>query len=310
MRNCPFCNGVVSNSTHIYFCKEKTTDDRKEIKFLYIKHNFKEISSKDDVISNYLTELKSLPDIKKEFGIDFKSFLFLLDYYGIKKRDISTSSKLISVEKYKKTCKDKYGVSNVSILESIKDKKKKTFIKNYGVDNIFKDEEFKNWIAENNFAWNKLTKEQNKKRVEKQTKSIKKYWNNLTDEQKNKLLHHDYNGTSQLETKVSEALNNLSISYTTQYLLKGKLFDFRLTNTNILIEVNGDYWHCNPIKYNKNETVKFPGGNRKVIDVWEKDNNKKIRAEKEGFRVVYIWEDEIKNNDIIELIISKIFYNM
>lgn len=58
----------------------------------------------------------------------------------------------------------------------------------------------------------------------------------------------------------------------------------------------------------KKDVQWFKSGNR--YHVWEKDNDKKIRAEKEGFRVVYIWEDEIKNNDIVELIISKIFYNM
>ena len=305
MRKCPFCNQNVNNSPHIYFCKEKTTDDKKEIKFLYIKHNFKEISREDIVISKYLNEKKSLPDIKKEFGIDFKSFIFLLDYYGVERRDISESSNLISKHKYKKTCQNKYGVNNVSQLKSVKDKKKKTFIKNYGVDNIFKDDEFKNWIQENNFAWNNLSEEDKKKRIKKQTKSIKKYWNNLSDDQKNKIFN--YNGTSKLETLISESLNNLSISYTSQFVLNGKLFDFRLTNTNVLIEVNGDYWHCNPKKYQKNEKVRFPGGLKMVSDVWEKDKVKRLKAEKEGFKVVYIWEDEIKkSNNIADLIISKI----
>lgn len=95
--------------------------------------------------------------------------------------------------------------------------------------------------------------------------------NLLTDEQKNRL--YDYNGTSKLETNISEVLNDLSISYTTQYPLKGKLFDFRISNTNILIEVNGDYWHCNPKKYCMDDIVKFPGETKKVSDVWKKDED-------------------------------------
>lgn len=43
-------------------------------------------------------------------------------------------------EKYKKTCENKYGdgIINVSQSEDIKKKKANTFIKNYGVDNIWK----------------------------------------------------------------------------------------------------------------------------------------------------------------------------
>jgi G:T-mismatch repair DNA endonuclease (very short patch repair protein) len=302
IRLCPFCEKVVGNDPHIYFCKSKTTIDKKEIKFLFLQKNFPLLSEKDFVEKVYKN--KSLPDIKNEFGIDFKSFTFLLDFFEIKKRNISESSKLISGDKYRKTCNKRYGVDNVSKSDLIKNKKKDTFIKNYGVDNIFKDDKFKLWISENNFAWNNLTKEQNEERCKKQTISINKYWSNLTDEQKNKIFNH--NGTSSLESKISEVLNFLSISHTTQFLIKGKIFDFKISNTNILIEVNGDYWHCNPKKYKVDESVKFPGGVKRVIDIWKKDENKKSKAEKEGYKVIYIWEDEIKKGDLYNLVLSKL----
>lgn len=305
MRKCPFCNKLVGKDPHIYFCESRTTDDKKEIKFLYICKNFPLISNKDDIVFNYVSLIKSLPDIKNEFGIDSKSFTFLLDYYKIERRNISTSSKLISVNKYKKTCKLKYGVDNVSKVKHIKELKKETFIKNYGVDNIFKDNDFKKWILENNFAWNNLTEEENKIRTKKQTISIKKYWNNLTDEKKYKI--HNYKGTSSLETKISNILNDLSISYTTQFLLCGKIFDFKITNTNILIEVNGDYWHCNPLKFKHDEFVRFPGGEKRASDIWNKDLSKKIKAESKGYKVIYIWEKEIKESlDIISLVLEKL----
>lgn len=300
-RYCPFCDCVVGNSPHIYFCKQKITSDKREIKFLYITKNFPKLSDKDKIVEIYKS--KSLPDIKKEFDIDFKSFIFLLEFFEIKKRNISESSKLISGEKYRKTCIDKYGVDNVSKSKLIKSKKKDTFTKNYGVDNIFKDINFKKWILENNFAWNNLTKEQNEKRCKKQTESIKKYWENITDEQRHKVFNY---GVSSLESKISEVLNFLLIPYTTQFTLKGKIFDFRISNTNILIEVNGDYWHCNPSKYKVDEVVSFPNGCKKVSDIWKKDEEKKLKAENAGYKVVYIWEEEIKKVDIYNLVISKL----
>jgi len=287
-RICPFCEKVVGNDPHIYFCKLKTTDVKPLIKFLFLKKNFPDISDKsiiEDVYKN-----KSLTDIKNEFGIDFKSFIFLLDYFGIKSRSISESSNLISKGKYKKTCNERYGVDNVSQRFEVKERKKNTFTKNYGVDNIFKDADFKKWIFDNNFAWNNLSKEENQERIKKQTESIKKYWNNLTDEQKNKV--HTF-GTSSLETKISEILNNLSISYSTQFPLKGKVFDFIISNTKILIEVNGDYWHCNPSRYNENDIVSHPSGKVKVCDIWKKDTKKREIAENNGYKLIYIWEAEI-----------------
>lgn len=305
MRKCPFCDKSVGNDPHIYFCKSRTTSDKKEIKYLFISKNFPEISIFDNIKKVYLEEVKSLVDIKNEFGIDFKSTIFLLDYFKIEKRSISESSLKISGNKYKKTCMVKYGVDNISKVNEIKKKKEETFFKNYGVNNIFKNNEFKKWILENNFAWSVPTEEENINRVRKQTTSIKSYWSKLTDEQKNKLFN--YNGTSKLETVISESLNNLSIGYTTQYPLGGKLFDFKISNTNILIEVNGDYWHCNPTIYQINENIKLPGGYKKVSDIWKKDEIKRKIAEKKGYKVVYIWEEEIKkSNDINSLVISKL----
>lgn len=309
MKKCPFCKRILnSGSGHIYYCKNKSINDNKEIKFLYIKENFIFVNE-DFIIKNYVTENKSLPDIKKEYNIDYKSILFLLDYFNIKKRTSSDSAKNISFVKYKKTCLKKYGVDNVSKLTDIKKLKKGTFIKNYGVDNIFKDENFKNWIKENNFAWNNLTNEQNLERIKKQTISIKNYWMNLTDEQKNNLTISRYINGSKIESKISEALNLLSIPYTTQYPLKGKLFDFRISNTNILIEVNGDYWHCNPNIYKKDDIINYPGIGKIIVNkIWEKDKVKKNKAENLGFIVIYIWESEIYNcNDISELIFQKLF---
>ena len=104
-RLCPFCEKVVGKDPHIYFCVKKSSQDKSEIKFLFLKKNFPELSDMTNVEKIY--ESKSLPDIKKEYGIDFKSFIFLLDYFEIKRRNISESSKLISQHKYKKTCQKK-----------------------------------------------------------------------------------------------------------------------------------------------------------------------------------------------------------
>ena len=41
----------------------------------------------------------------------------------------------------------------------------------------------------------------------------------------------------------------------------------------------------------------FPGKSRTVKQIWAKDSNKKIYVEKRGYKVIYIWEKDMKNMD-------------
>jgi very-short-patch-repair endonuclease len=74
-------------------------------------------------------------------------------------------------------------------------------------------------------------------------------------------------------------------------------YDFCLFDK-ILIEVNGDYWHCNPIKYNTGEYVNYIGRKHPVLvdDIWKKDELKKRNAENEGYLFFTFWENDILNN--------------
>ena len=312
-RKCPNCNIICNGSTHIYSCSQRLTNDKNELKYNYIKYNFPKISLYENLYEAYVLNLMSLPDIKNTYDIDYKSILFLLNYFNIKKRSLSESSKKISVEKYKKTCMIKYGYDNVSKSENIKEKKANTFLVNYGVDNIFKDNNFKKWILENNFAWNNLTDDEIINRIKKQTLSIKKFWNNLTDEKRIEYLNivlppNRGINVSSLESKIAMLLTKLHIPFETQYVISNKRYDFLISNTKILIEVNGDYWHCNPIFYKEDDIINMPSGKIKVSEIWNKDIKKRKIAEDMGFKVVYIWENEFNSSDeiMISLIIERI----
>ena len=145
IRKCPFCKIVLnSGSGHIYKCKELDHPKSKEdIKFLYIEYNFPSISNKEILSREYFDNGKSLPDIKREYEIDYKSVLFLLKYYSLKSRTSSESSLLISVPKQRITMKEKYGIDWSSQLESVKEIKRANNNLKYGVDNIWKSQWFK-----------------------------------------------------------------------------------------------------------------------------------------------------------------------
>lgn len=62
--------------------------------------------------------------------------------------------------------------------------------------------------------------------------------------ERSKKPHPQY-GTSKLETKfATEFLDKLGIKYITQYEAKDikRFYDFYLPDSNILIEIDGDYW--------------------------------------------------------------------
>jgi hypothetical protein len=288
-KTCPFCQSEIKqyDANHIYRCNPSIT--KSEAKFQFISYNNPYISKYGNLLMEYEERLKSLPVLIKEFNIDSKAITFLLDYHGIKKRTLSESAKLISVPKYKKTCLTKYGVDNVSVLDSIKIKKKDKFTENYGVDNIWKSEEYREWLNSH------MLEKYNAKSVPNLHGNSDSWgWNKLTKEEKQdrlKTLHSNF--TSKLELRVKEIIKSLNIDFEHQYYLKGQAFDF-LVGGRLLIEVNGDYWHANPLLFTADDMFFFRG-EISSKDIWSKDKAKIQMGLNEGFITLTLWESELKD---------------
>lgn len=96
---------------------------------------------------------------------------------------------------------------------------------------------------------------------------------------------------SGLEYKFEGILQILEIQYIHSYYIEniGKIYDFYLPKYNILIEVDGDFWHCNPNKYDTPicKTQELNLENDKFKNQWAQDNN---------YRILRFWEDDINNN--------------
>jgi len=94
---------------------------------------------------------------------------------------------------------------------------------------------------------------------------------------------------SKLETEFKTILDALQIKYNQQYPVKYYCYDFNIQDTNILIETDGDWWHCNP--------------NKGFIPLYESqihtvahDKVKNEWAEKNGYQLIRFWEDDVMNN--------------
>ena len=72
-----------------------------------------------------------------------------------------------------------------------------------------------------------------------------------------------------------------------QYPIQRYILDYVDVENKVAININGDYWHANPLLYEPNKLSK-----PQIVNV-RQDKNKKIFLEKHGWKVVNIWESEI-----------------
>jgi hypothetical protein len=102
--------------------------------------------------------------------------------------------------------------------------------------------------------------------------------------------------SSKLEERIAYLLTMLNIPFERQKFIGGKSFDFCIQN-NYILEVNGDFWHANPLLYTEECILNYPDRTVLAKDIWEKDRCKKKLAEKYGYVVDYIWEYDINAMD-------------
>lgn len=109
---------------------------------------------------------------------------------------------------------------------------------------------------------------------------------------------------TKIELKVKKILNDNSIKYIHQFdRISGMYNDFYLPEYNLIIEVDGDYWHANPNKYEANQLIKYPGNRLlKAKDVWEKDKKRDEVIKENGYFVSRIFESDITEKRILSII--------
>lgn len=96
------------------------------------------------------------------------------------------------------------------------------------------------------------------------------------------------------EQIIENLLKNNNIVYTYNYFVNDFQFDF-LLNNNIIIEVHGDFWHCNPRIY-----INGPVYKCQQLHM-ERDKIKEQYLRQHGYKLYIIWEYDIKQNDFSSL---------
>jgi G:T-mismatch repair DNA endonuclease (very short patch repair protein) len=109
---------------------------------------------------------------------------------------------------------------------------------------------------------------------------------------------------SKKETEIIDQIEKMGYSTQHSYMVESKICDIYIPSLNLIIEYNGDYWHCNPKKYEANyynqKKQKF------AKELWEYDKNKVDLILKKGYNLEVVWESDLKNDHtIINKLIKK-----
>lgn len=92
------------------------------------------------------------------------------------------------------------------------------------------------------------------------------------------------------EKEFQKMLKELKVKFETQKIVGNKIFDFYIPHLNLLLEVDGDYWHANPDTL---KTEKINGMQAKNV---RNDKFKDALATTLGFSIERVWENDLKNN--------------
>jgi|688.fasta_scaffold565584_2 very-short-patch-repair endonuclease len=121
-----------------------------------------------------------------------------------------------------------------------------------------------------------------------------KYWGIQENRDAQRVRRSEYmsnyliKNETKLEKEFQIILNSLGISYIFQYTVNGYNYDFYIPAKNILIEVDGDWWHCNPnlgiepIYESQKHTI-------------EHDLTKNKIALDNGYTLIRFWEHDVVN---------------
>jgi len=276
MKQCPKCKNSIKqlNPRHIKNCFGQDPS----YKYQYIIHNYPDLT-KDMLTTLYVAEKWSTNMIKDRFLIDLKSVCYMLNYYGIEIRTIKETRQLNEYkQRIQSTNIERFGAINPLSKGTVPHaNRNKTVLDRYGCENVFQRLDL--FIDD---------------------------WSNKGKGSK----------ISSLNLKLYSILDEMRVPYKPEHSIsymcengKKRWKSYDALVGNLLIEVNGDYWHANPTKYKEDDVFQFPKSTLSAKDIWYLDIYKKDIAESHGYRVITIWESELKENedDVRQRIKDKIY---
>jgi len=115
------------------------------------------------------------------------------------------------------------------------------------------------------------------------------------------------NSVSNKEKKLLTEIKKLKYNAIGSYPVDKYICDIYIKELNLIIEFNGDYWHCNPKKYDENYF--HPHKKKTAKEIWEEDKLRVDNIKSYGYYLVIIWECDFEKPNFIKNIIKKYVKN-
>jgi len=277
--------------------------DLNKIKDLYLNKKLSSLKIAKILGVCKYTILKRL----KEMGVKMKSrreyswdpYRIQLDEEKIKDLYLNQKKSIIEIGKM-------FGVSCDTIYNRLKENniKIKSFSESHKGKHSSPETEFKKGI--------KFVKD--KKWIKNQANSLKKFY--LTSEGIQKKIQARKTmkqvrmnqifplKDSSIEVKIQNFLKKLGIEFFTHQKMNiehSYQCDILIPSMNLVIECDGDFIHCNPTMYST-DFVRYPNSktNQPASVVWEMDKIRTKELIEKGFKVLRLWECEIRKMEINE----------
>lgn len=228
-------------------------------------------------------------EISKKLSRKSKNY-FSDPYYEISRRN--RNEKISDSLKGRKITWSTYDRTGIPHSEETKILISQKIKQNYIDDPSLKDKV--RHVGKQNHMYGKHHSEETRKKISETLK--KRYSNDLNLKEMLRL-----NGAKSMlsqnrkrpktELEVQKFLYSKGIEFQDNYIIKYYEYDFFVPQYNILIEVQGDYWHANPEIYSEKKLL-LHQKEKRIRDI-----QKRTFAENMGFQLIEIWEKDIKNGN-------------
>lgn len=213
-------------------------------------------------------ELKCL-----ECGNKFKSRKKDRNFVSGKKRMFcSQECNRSSQYRKKKLSEFVVGNKNPFCRNDVKEKIKQTKFKEYGDENYNNPKKQKQTVYDRYGTNCAFFRKSNGKRITSIQKTVFNY------------IKHRYKSA-----KIEETLSDVLISV-----------DIYIPDKKVVIETDGDYWHMNPNKYKEDDYNKST--HKTAKETWEYDKKRTEILRDAGYKVISIWETDIKNGNYFKIL--------
>lgn len=329
---CPICNQSCVNRRILSLHMAKHHKNLPLIEREYIICNLLfGVEVVQELITQYKDEVICCDDLVRN-KTDIVKLLKLL---GLKRTNQQEKLTKRYREKYSSTIIERYGVDNVSKSEDIKKKKLNTMVETTGHNDYSSFFKSVKEQRESALRTHLADVEQLRQRYETMKVTLKErygvsnagqigfvrklnaekqklFFQFMSDDDKRlftlparSTFIRGHNWCSQIEQRIHLALEKAEIPFKKHVFINGYNFDI-LIGKNLLIEINGDFWHANPRIYIESDIVI---GDKRASDIWAKDLRKRMSISSEYNLLVY-WEMDINSmsdEDVYNMLIEDIY---